>query len=93
MEHLNRNNLFSECQHGFRSGKSCTTQLLEVLEDWSEALEKGETIDVIYLDFSKAFDKVSHTRLIHKLEKYGVRGNLLNWIEDFLSNLQRVILN
>ena len=69
-------------------------QLLEVIEDWSEALEEGKTVDVVNLDFSKAFDKVSHYHLLKKLESYGIKGNVLSWIKDFLTNLkQQVIIN
>ena len=55
---MNTNNLFPSAQHGFIKGKSCTTQLLEFLEDVSQALDEGDDVDVIYLDFKKAFDKV-----------------------------------
>lgn len=57
-------------------------------------MESGDHTDVIYLDFSKAFDKVSHKRLIYKLETYGVEGRILGWIKDFLSNRsQRVVVD
>ena len=62
------NNLFAKSQHGFISGKSCVTQLLEFLEEVSEALDEGDDVDVIYLDFRKAFDKAPHLRL---LKNYG----------------------
>ena len=57
-EHMTRNNFFSSEQHGFIKGKSCTTQLLEFLEDLTEILDEGKDVDVIYLDLCKAFDKV-----------------------------------
>ena len=66
VEHMTANNLFAKSQHGFRAGKSCITQLLEFLEDVSTALDKGEDVDVIYIDFSKAFDRVPHKRLLNK---------------------------
>ena len=72
--YTSENNFFSPEQHGFTSGKSCTTQLLEFLEDLTEALDNGKDIDVVYLDFCKAFDKVSHKRLLKKLWAYGIRG-------------------
>ena len=85
--------LYSKCQHGFRKKKSCTTQLLEVMEDFSKLFDKNENFDVIYLDFKKAFDSVPHHRLVKKLEAYGIANNLLLWIEDFLSNrTQKVIV-
>ena len=81
-------------QHGFRPGRSCETQLLEVLDDWTSNIENGTPTDVIYLDFRKAFDSVPHQRLLLKLRSYGVDGKLLSWIEDFLSERrQRVVVN
>ena len=68
VEHMMVNNLFAKSQHGFISGKSCVTQLLEFLEEVSEALDEGDDVDVIYLEFRKAFDKVPHLRL---LKNYG----------------------
>ncbi|MES9881006.1 MAG: reverse transcriptase domain-containing protein, partial [Sedimenticola sp.] len=86
VEHMERNNFFTKCQHGFRSGFSCTTQLLEVMEDWVDALNSNEDIDVIFLDFARAFDKISHKLLLLKLHGYGVRGNVLKWVASFLHN-------
>ena len=86
-------NLYSKCQHGFRKKKSCTTQLLEVMEDFSKFFDNNNNFDVIYLDFKKAFDSVPHQRLIRKMESYGITHNILRWTEDFLSNrTQRVIV-
>ena len=59
----------------FLKGKSCVTQLLEYLEDITEAMDNGNDMDVIYLDFCEAFDKIPHQRLLKKLEKYGIKGN------------------
>ena len=60
VEHMTTNNLFSESQHGFLKGKSCVTQLLEYLEKITEAMDNGKYVDVIYLDFCKALDKIPH---------------------------------
>ena len=88
------NDLFSKVQHGFIKGKSCVTQLLEFLEDITQAIDNGEDVDVVYFDFCKAFDKVPHKRLLKKLHGYGIRGKILNWIKEFLSaREQRVIVN
>ena len=92
MKHMEENNLFSNEQHGFRKGKSCVTQLLEVLEDWMDKLDKKQEIDVIYFDFEKAFDKVPHKRLITKLKGYGIQGNLLRLIKNFLSDRTRKVI-
>ena len=92
IQHMNTNNLFSAAQHGFIKGKSCTTQLLEFLEDVSQALDEG--VDVIYLDFKKAFDKVPHRRLLVKLQGYGIQGKVLDWIQEFLTERkQRIVIN
>ena len=75
--------VFSKVQHGFRHGRPCFTNLLETFENWTEALDKGYGLDILYLDFRKAFDTVPHKRLILKLQQYGISGSLLKWIEDF----------
>ena len=87
-------NLLSDHQFGFIPGRSCTTQLLYVLDYFTKHLDKGELIDVIYLDFQKAFDSVPHQRLIQKLTSFGINGKILQWINDFLWNrTQQVLLN
>ena len=91
MTFLENNNLISNQQHGFRSGRSCCTQLLELMEIWSELSDKGEAWDCIYLDFAKAFDRVPHRRLISKLRCLGINGNLLAWIDDFLTNRKQAV--
>ena len=89
--HFDLNNLFTAYQHGFRPGYSCVTQLINVMEDWTHAIECGKSVDVIYLDYSKAFDRVPHARLISKLLGYGIDGVLLKWIKDFLTNRKQHI--
>ena len=76
VNHMNKNKLFSDKQFGFISGRSTTLQLLHVISIWCEILDEGGTIDVIYCDFMKAFDKVPHKRLLYKIEKYGIVGNI-----------------
>ena len=83
-DHLELNNLFSEHQHGFTSKKSCQSNLLESLEEWSEALDNDLDLDIIFLDFKKAFDTVPHERLIKKLKSYGIVSKISDWIGDFL---------
>ncbi|MES9879908.1 MAG: reverse transcriptase family protein [Sedimenticola sp.] len=84
IDHLTKNNLISSAQFGFRSGRSCVLQLLDVMEDWSTFIEENDSWDTVYLDFAKAFDSVPHKRLLHKLSSYGIKGTLLLWISDFL---------
>jgi len=73
-------------QHGFICKKSCFTNsnLLATFEDWTSTLDQGYGVDVIYLDYNKAFDSVPHQRLLCKLEAYGIRGNLLSWLSNFV---------
>ena len=78
--------LVNNCQHGFITGKSCVTNLIEALEYIGSILDSGGQIDVIYLDMSKAFDKVNHQLLIHKLRSLGFGGNLLKWFRNYLTD-------
>lgn len=89
--HFTDNKLLSVHQYGFTSGRSCCTQLLTTLKDWLKRLDKGEPVDAIYLDLQKAFDKVPHARLLVKLKGYGINGNLLSWIGDFLSDRSQFV--
>ena len=92
--HLNEFNILCEGQHGFQTGKSCETQLIMTINDFANCLNENSQIDCILLDFSKAFDRVPHTRLCKKLSYYGIRGPLLLWIKHYLSNrYQRVIID
>jgi len=77
VEHLERHKLIFETQHGFRRGRSCLSNLLTFLEKATASMDKGIPMDVIFLDFAKAFDKVPHNRLISKLISHGIRGATL----------------
>ena len=93
-KHFTEQNILSELQHGFREKRSCETQLIMLVDELSKSMQSGKQTDLILLDFSKAFDKVAHEKLLLKLHFYGIRGNILNWIKDFLDNrTQSVILN
>ena len=94
LNHLERNNLLCKHQHGFRPGRSCLTQLLAHINIVLENFLLNKDTDSIYLDYAKAFDKVDHELLIHKLQCYGIQGELLQWIKAFLSNrYQSVAIN
>ena len=86
------NNLLNPNQHGFRSGRSCLTQLLHHIDDIINDLCNDSNADVIYLDFSKAFDKVDHNILLRKLWAYGIRGRLYRWIEAFLRDRKQFVI-
>jgi len=93
-EHLDRHQILTEQQHGFRQHRSCVTQLISTIHDFAQCLNDKRQCDVLLLDFCKAFDKVPFSRLFYKLYHYGIRGTLLIWIKNFLSNRsQRVILD
>jgi hypothetical protein len=94
VEHLEENNLIAESQHGFRLKRSCLTNLLDFNYEVIKAHEKHKAVDIAYLDFQKAFDKVPHKRLLIKLNSMGIQGNLLQWVENWLDcRSQRVVIN
>jgi len=86
VRHLESNMLIQDSQHGFRKRRSCLTNLLTFLDKVSGCLDSGENMDVVFLDFAKAFDKVPYKRLELKLKSHGITGKLLIWITDWLNN-------
>ena len=86
VEYLQKHSIIAPSQHGFTSGRSCLTNLTEFLEFVTNQLDHKTPVDAIYLDFSKAFDKVPHKRVLLKLKGIGIKGQLLEWISDWLSN-------
>ena len=94
MEHLECNKLINDSQHGFRSGRLCATQLLTLLEDLTKIIDEGGCVDVIYLDFCKASDKMPHQRLLLRLQMHGIGIKIHNYIGNWLHNRkQRVVVN
>jgi len=85
VSHFTDNKLYAKCQHGFRRKRSCVTQLMEVMEDLTALLDDKNPVDIIYLDFRKAFDSVPHERLLRKMSAYGITGNILGWTRSFLT--------
>ena len=79
---LQSNHLISKNQFGFMSRRSTCSQFLATLNDWTLAVNNHAKVDAVYIDFAKAFDSISHVKLIHA---YGIDTNLLNWISNFLS--------
>ena len=91
---INSNNLLSPFQSGFRPGDSTINQLLSITTEIYEAFENHDEVRAIFLDISKAFDKVWHAGLLHKLKQNGINGSLYHLMGDYLSNRkQRVVLN
>ena len=89
---LERNNIICKTQHGFRKGRSCLTQLIKHIDIILQNFLNGHDTDSIYLDFSKAFDKVVHHILIDKLHSYGIQGKLLSWIKAYLSDREQTVV-
>ena len=85
LAYLRHYGVINKHQHGFLAGKSTTTNLLECLNDWTLAIKNKHSVAVAYIDYSKAFDSVCHSKLLTKLCAYGITGNLLSWIDSFLS--------
>ena len=85
-EYLQVNNLLSQDQFGFRSGRSTEDQLLLVYNNVTSWLDAGYAVDLILFDYSKAFDVVNHAVLLQKLQCLGISGVLLHWIQDFLKS-------
>ena len=83
---LLKNKLITEKQHGFLSKRSTVTNLLSTVNSWFRSRSKNQNIHAVYTDFSKAFDTVSHEKLLFKLSKYGCAGEAFKWIKSFLSS-------
>ena len=89
---MEENNLFNSKQHGFRSGRSCLSQLLEQYDLILNILDEDANADVVYLDFSKAFDKVDHTIVLQKIKKLGITGRIHHWLKSFLTERKQTVL-
>ena len=90
-KHLANSNILFELQHGFREKRSCDTQLVMLVDEITKDMQMGKQTDLIRLDFSKAFDKVAHEKLISKLHFYGIRDKTLSWIKDFLDSRSQAV--
>ena len=86
LDFLQQHHLISTLQHGFLKKHSTTTNLLSCLNDWTLSMHSHFSTVVAYIDFQRAFDVISHKKLIYKLKNYGVGGNLLFWIQSLLTN-------
>ena len=90
--HLENGNLLSQNQHGFRRHLSCESQLIMLCQDVMASIDKRNNVDLAFIDFSKAFDKVQHSLLIHKLEAYNLDKNVIRWIRSFLTNRTQMVI-
>ena len=84
--------ILTPANHGFRKGHSCESQLLLTTHDLLKSRDARHQVDVGILDFSKAFDTVPHARLTNKLRLYGIHGNILRWIQDFLTRRRQLVV-
>lgn len=88
---LEQHNVLTKFQHGFRRSHSTCTQLVETVHDFASAINDGLQTDVIFMDFKKAFDTVSHYKLLHKLDSILKNDKLVAWIAAYLSNRQQFV--
>uniref|UniRef100_A0A452ILW9 Reverse transcriptase domain-containing protein n=1 Tax=Gopherus agassizii TaxID=38772 RepID=A0A452ILW9_9SAUR len=93
VRHIEEHNLLGKSQHGFCKGKSCLTNLLEFFGGVNKYVDKGDPVDIVYLDLQKAFVKVPHQKLLHKLSCHGIRGKILSWIENWLKDREQRVGN
>ena len=94
MNHMKMNDFFMNKQYGFITGRSTTLQLLEVMDKWTETLDRRESPDCIYIDYQKAFDKIPHSQLISKLKANHIPEQRIKLIQSFLSGgEQQVVVN
>ena len=92
VKYIEDNEILSKKQHGFRSGRSCLTQMLSHFDDILLGFTNGLDTDSIYLDYAKAFDKVDHKLLLIKLQKYGFSSQLISWIRSFLTDRKQCVV-
>ena len=92
IQYMKDNHLISRKQFGFLTGRSTVLQLLQVMDKWTEILDRGGCVDVVYCDFQKAFDTVPHRRLLTVLEYYGITDPVLSWVKDFLSERRQKVV-
>ena len=91
MGYLRENNLISKAQHGFLTKLSSVTNLLSCTFDWVTYFNERRAFDIVYIDYEKAFDKVSHSKLLYKLSRLGFGGNVLRWIKCFMTERMQTV--
>ena len=92
MDQLKVNQRIRPSQHGFMNGRSCLTNLISFYDKVTRLVDEGQAVDVVYLDFSKAFDTVPHNILVEKLAAHGLDGCTLRWVKHWLDGrAQRVV--
>ena len=92
MKHFENYRVLNDLQHGFRAKRPTETQLILTIHDIASSIQQNQSIHAIVLDFTQAFDKVPHQRILKKMEYYGIRGPLLNWFTSFFSERQQTVI-
>ena len=92
MNHYDTLNILNPLQHGFRPNHSCQSQLISFVEDIQFSMNNHKQVDLLFLDFSKAFDTVPHMRLLNKLSFYGIQGPILQWIRSWLTQRKQKVV-
>jgi len=92
MNHFDNEEMLSDKQHGSRKFRSCETHLIHTINNLAKSLSNQQQTDSILLNFSKAFDKICHRKLLIKLEHYGIKGDILKWITNFLRNRTQCVV-
>ena len=92
MKHADNHNILYPLRYGFRSKRSCETQLVEFVDDITVNMSNGKQTDILIMDFSKAFDKVNQSLLVYKLNHYGIRGKVNRWIAGFLKDRSQSVV-
>ncbi|CAM4675942.1 unnamed protein product [Lepidochelys kempii] len=94
LKHLHERKVIKNSQHGFTKGRSYLTNLIAFYDEITGSVDEGKAVDVLFLDFSKAFDTVSHSILVSKLKKYGLDECTTRWVESWLDcRAQRIVIN
>jgi hypothetical protein len=91
LQHLSRHQLLTDEQHGFTASKSTNTAIISIVENIIKSIEEGDTTTAVFLDYSKAFDCISHELLLKKLKNMGVRGTAGDWFESYLTNRSQAV--
>ena len=92
LKHLEDDSILTDCQHSFRARRSCETQLLTLVHELADSIDRGKQMDLVILDFSKAIDRIPHQRLLAKINHYGIQGQTYKCIESFLPDRSQQVI-
>ena len=92
MRYLNKYKLIHESQSGFRPKHSCQTALIKLVDQWKECIDKVDIVDMLFINFRKAFDVVGHNKLLKKIQIYKFSPNAIRWFQSYLENRQQALV-